>query len=179
MALVLIIGGARSGKSEAAIRLAAAQRAPVVFIATAEPGDPEMEARIRAHRGERPDVWTTVEEPLDLVGALAEASEGDCVILDCLTVWTANALEALGAAETEARASAACGRASMRKGTTIAVTNEVGMGVVPDNPLGRSYRDLLGRVNAIWAQAAERTFLMVAGRALVLGDLESTFGTAG
>jgi adenosyl cobinamide kinase/adenosyl cobinamide phosphate guanylyltransferase len=168
MPLVLLIGGARSGKSELAVRLAQEQTAPVVFVATGEAGDDEMRARIDQHRRERPPTWQTIEEPLQLHETLETIDEKSCVIVDCLTLWAANALDRLGAvdAETHARAAAATGAA--RSGLTIAVSNEVGLGLVPDNPLGRIYRDLLGRVNTLWADAAERAYLLVAGRTLPL-----------
>jgi adenosyl cobinamide kinase/adenosyl cobinamide phosphate guanylyltransferase len=173
MALLLLTGGARSGKSALAVRLASEQSAPVVFLATAQPGDEAMEARIAQHRRERPGSWRTIEEPLHLREAIEGVDGGHCMIVDCLTLWTANALDRFGAEDAEARATAAAAAASARRGATIAVTNEVGLGLVPDNLLGRSYRDLLGRVNAIWAAAAERALLLVAGRALDLERAES------
>jgi adenosyl cobinamide kinase/adenosyl cobinamide phosphate guanylyltransferase len=179
MALLLLTGGARSGKSALAVRLASEQRAPVVFLATARAGDEEMEARIGRHRGERPGSWRTIEEPLRLREAIEGADGEHCLIVDCLTLWTANALERFGAEDAEAEARAAAGAAAARPGATIAVTNEVGLGLVPDNPLGRSYRDLLGRVNAIWSAAAERAVLLVAGRALELEPADSLGGAVG
>jgi adenosyl cobinamide kinase/adenosyl cobinamide phosphate guanylyltransferase len=168
MPLVLLIGGARSGKSTLALRLAREQRAPVVYLATAQPGDEEMAARIARHERERPASWRTIEEPLRLDTAIEGVQSENCLIVDCLTLWTANALEALGADATEALALATAAAAAERRGLTVAVTNEVGLGIVPDNPLGRSYRDLLGRVNAAWAEAADEAFLVVAGRLLRL-----------
>jgi adenosyl cobinamide kinase/adenosyl cobinamide phosphate guanylyltransferase len=168
MTLVLLIGGARSGKSALALRLARGQRAGVAFLATAQAGDEEMRERVAAHARERPGDWTTIEEPLALTAALAAIDGRDCVIIDCLTLWAANALEASDAEAVLEQAAAAARLAAARDGLTIAVTNEVGLGIVPDNPLGRAYRDLLGRVNAIWAQAARRAYLVVAGRALAL-----------
>ena len=168
MPLVLLIGGARSGKSQLALRLAREQEAPVVFVATGEAGDSEMTARIEQHRRERPSSWQTVEEPLHLQGTLGAIDERSCVVIECLTLWTANALERLGAANTETQAAAAAACARARTGLTIAVSNEVGLGLVPDNPLGRTYRDLLGRVNTLWAEAAEHVYLLVAGRVLPL-----------
>jgi len=173
MPLVVLIGGARSGKSQLALRLAAEQPSPVVFIATAEAGDREMAERIAQHRRQRPASWQTVEEPLRLREAIEEARSDSCVVVDCLTLWTANALEQFGAAEAETLAAAAAAAASARHGLTVAVTNEVGLGLVPDNTLGRSYRDLLGRVNAIWAEVADHVLLLVAGRALALGKADS------
>jgi adenosyl cobinamide kinase/adenosyl cobinamide phosphate guanylyltransferase len=166
--VVLLIGGARSGKSALALRLAATQRAPVVFVATAEAGDAEMSERIERHRRERPAAWDTVEEPLALQATIEQAPDASCLIVDCLTLWTANALAALGAAAAEAEAAAAAAAAACRSGTTIVVTNEVGLGIVPDNELSRDYRDLLGRVNSSWAELAERVLLLIAGRVLPL-----------
>lgn len=171
MPLLLLIGGARSGKSELALRLAREQAAPVVFLATGEPGDDEMQARIDQHRRERPASWRTIEEPIHLREVLETIEEQNCVVVDCLTLWVANVLERHGAADTETQAGAAAAIAAARQGLTIAVSNEVGLGLVPDNPLGRSYRDLLGRVNSLWADAAEDTYLLVAGRAIALTKL--------
>ena len=167
-ALTLLFGGARSGKSELAVRLARAQPGPVVVIATAQAGDEEMAARIAQHRRERAPEWETIEAPLELRDALARAPDDACVIIDCLTLWTSNMLAARGATETEAQAGPMATTAATRRGPTIVVSNEVGLGIVPDNPLAREYRDLLGRVNAIWAAAADHAYLLVAGRALAL-----------
>jgi adenosyl cobinamide kinase/adenosyl cobinamide phosphate guanylyltransferase len=166
MALVLLLGGARSGKSRLAVRLAAESGRPVVFVATGEAGDDEMADRIARHRDERPVEWTTVEEPIDLAGAIAAAPEGATLVVDCLSLWVANVFETRDV-EREAREAAALAVAR----TTIAVTNEVGLGVVPATPLGRAYRDVLGRVNAIWAEAADEAYLVVAGRVLRLSEL--------
>lgn len=168
MGLVLLVGGARSGKSQLALRLAERQSAPVVFIATAEAGDEEMGERIERHRRERPASWRTVEEPFELQHALKSVPAQSCVVLDCLTLWVANAIDRLDPAEVEAQAATAARTAALRKGLTVVVTNEVGFGIVPVSELGRAYRDLLGRVNTIWADAAERALLLVAGRAVEL-----------
>jgi adenosyl cobinamide kinase/adenosyl cobinamide phosphate guanylyltransferase len=173
MPLTVLIGGARSGKSELALRLAAAQSSQVVYLATGQPGDDEMAERIAAHRLERPAGWQTIEEPLRLREAIAGIDTTACVVVDCLTLWAANALEALGVAAAESEAAAAAAVAAGRPGLTVVVTNEVGLGIVPGNPLARSYRDLLGRVNAIWAAASDHTYLLVAGRALELRATES------
>ncbi len=177
--LTLLIGGARSGKSALATRIALAQPSPVTMIATGEPFDDEMAARIDAHRRERPAAWTTVEEPLELADAIASVPARDCVIIDCLTLWTANMLAVQGAQDTETEAALAAGAAEARAGVTIAVTNEVGLGIVPDHVLGREYRDLLGRVNACWAAAADSAYLLVAGRALVLASADALIGGLG
>ncbi|MDX6516539.1 MAG: adenosylcobinamide kinase / adenosylcobinamide-phosphate guanylyltransferase [Gaiellaceae bacterium] len=173
MPLVLLIGGARSGKSQLAVRLAAEQGSPVVFLATAQAGDQEMAERIARHRDERSTSWQTIEEPLRLAETIAAVATGACLVIDCLTLWTANALEALGTEATQKEAPAAASLAAARSGLTVAISNEVGLGIVPDNPLARGYRDLLGRVNTRWADAADRVLLLVAARALVLDAPDS------
>jgi adenosyl cobinamide kinase/adenosyl cobinamide phosphate guanylyltransferase len=175
VSLVVLLGGARSGKSAVAAQLARAWPGPVIVVATAEARDEEMAARIQLHREGRPSTWTTIEEPLDLRGALSRVPDDAAAVIECLSLWVANALErgdADAAVDEEARAVAAlaCARPSL----TIAVSNEVGLGVVPDTPLGRRYRDVLGRVNAAWAAAAEDVALVVAGRALRL-DAPASF----
>ncbi len=160
MTLVVLVGGARSGKSRLAVELARAAGAPVTFVATGWAGDEEMAERIARHREERPPQWTTVEEPRELARALVEIPAGETAIVDCLSLWVAN-LE--GESPEEAAEVAAT-----RDGLTIAVTNEVGMGIVPDNALARAYRDELGRVNAQWAALADEAWLVVAGRRLRL-----------
>ena len=167
MAFVLLLGGARSGKSAMATELAAASGGPVTLIATAEAGDDEMAERIRRHRAARPTGWRTVEAPLELVEAVASAPPGDFLIVDCLTLWVANLLEhGAGAAEIMVAADLAArelvGRAA------VVVSNEVGLGIVPANDLARAFRDVLGSVNARFAESAERAVLLVAGRAVEL-----------
>ncbi len=169
MPLVLLLGGARSGKSELAVRLAAARGGPVVVVATAQARDQEMAERIRRHRARRPPAWGTVEEPLELERVLAGLPSDALALVDCLTLWVANLLEHGGAdPEIEQQARRAAALAAARRAGTVVVSNEVGFGVVPASPLARRYRDLLGRVNAIWADAADQTMLVVAGRVLPL-----------
>jgi adenosylcobinamide kinase / adenosylcobinamide-phosphate guanylyltransferase len=167
MSLTFLLGGARSGKSSLAVELARASGAHVVFIATGEARDDEMAERIALHRAERPAGWTTVEEPRALAAAIAAAPDDACAVVDCLSLWVANVLDG-GAAEVEAAAAEAVLLAMQRPGRTIAVSNEVGLGIVPATPLGRAYRDVLGRVNAIWARSADEAFLVVACRRLRL-----------
>jgi adenosyl cobinamide kinase/adenosyl cobinamide phosphate guanylyltransferase len=151
------------------LHLASDWEGQVVFVATAEDRDPEMAARIARHRLERPASWRTVEAPLDLVRAFDSIPVRAFVILDCLTLWVANALEAGWSDEDVERAGAAVATiAAARDQPTVVVSNEVGLGLVPQTPLGRSYRDLLGRVNAVFAAEAEQAYLMVAGRTLHL-----------
>jgi adenosyl cobinamide kinase/adenosyl cobinamide phosphate guanylyltransferase len=173
MALTTLLGGARSGKSQLAVELALAAGAPATVIATGEPGDEEMTERITAHRGERPGSWVTVEEPLALDGALAAADPAHTVIVDCLTLWVANMLERGDDPESiRDAAAAAAATAGARSALTVAVSNEVGLGIVPATPLGRTYRDLLGSVNRIWVDASADAALVVAGRALPLASAE-------
>ena len=172
MALTVLLGGARSGKSSAAQSLAEMLDRPVTYLATATAGDDEMADRIDRHRRERPAEWTTVEEPLLLAVALATIDDGDTVIIDCLTLWLSN-LMATGATEPGilAAASAAAESAADRPGRTIAVTNEVGLGLVPPNPLGRQFRDLAGRINRLWVERAGEKGFVVAGLILPLLEL--------
>ena len=165
MTHVVLLGGARSGKSQLALRLAERAGAPVVFVATGEALDDEMADRIDRHRGERPPEWSTIEEPVELERALASVPDGATAIVDCLSLWVANLFESQ---PVDALSAAAARAAAERRGLTIAVTNEVGMGIVPDNALARAYRDALGRVNAQWAEAAGEAHLVVAGRTLSL-----------
>lgn len=176
--LNLLLGGARSGKSALAVQLAQASAAPVTFIATAEARDEEMVARIAAHRSERPSSWTTIEEPVHLSRGLAAVPEGGTAVIDCLTFWVANLLEAGDDdAGILASARAVADRAASREGTTITVSNEVGSGIVPDNSLSRRYRDVLGRVNIAFSGYAADAFLVVAGRALPLPPAPSAHPT--
>jgi adenosyl cobinamide kinase/adenosyl cobinamide phosphate guanylyltransferase len=165
MSLVVLVGGARSGKSQLALEHAQGARAPVVFIATGEAGDEEMAERIERHKAERSADWKTIEEPVDLLGALESVPDGVTAIVDCLSLWVANLIDTDGIEE---RGEAAAQIAAARTGLTVAVTNEVGLGIVPDNEIARRYRDVLGRVNAAWAAAADEAYFVVAGRALRL-----------
>ncbi len=177
MSLTLLLGGAAAGKSRLAVRLAADRGGPVVVIATAEARDEEMAERILRHRAARPPEWLTIEAPVDLEAALASAPENAIALVDCLTLWVSNLVErGLSDEAVIDRAARAAGLAASRSAGTIAVTNEVGAGVVPANALARRYRDLLGRVNTVWAEAADRTALVVAGRLLPLSGPEMIDG---
>lgn len=169
MSLIVLLGGARSGKSQLALDLAARGDGPVTFIATAEARDDEMAERIARHRAERPAGWTTIEEPVALEAAVAGAPADACVIVDCLSLWLSNLFEqGFDPEQCERAVAAAAATAAARTATTIVVSNEVGLGIVPTTPLGRDYRDLLGRVNQSWVAAADAAALVVAGRALRL-----------
>jgi adenosylcobinamide kinase / adenosylcobinamide-phosphate guanylyltransferase len=172
MTLMLILGGARSGKSGLALRLAERADAPLFFVATGEPGDDEMADRIDRHRDERSPEWTTIEEPVELERALRSVPAGATAVVDCLSLWVSNLIESRSVQEIEDAAAAAAAAAHARAGLTVAVTNEVGLGIVPVNPLARSYRDVLGRVNAVWVEASDEAYFVVAGRMLQLQEIE-------
>jgi adenosylcobinamide kinase/adenosylcobinamide-phosphate guanylyltransferase len=176
--LILILGGARSGKSTHAQNMALELAGPdVLYIATAQAFDDEMRGRIAAHRAERPAGWRTLEAPSLIAAPLTEAvGPARVVLLDCLTLLTSNALLALGdalparAAEAavDAEVSALLAAYQASHATWIIVSNEVGLGLVPPYPLGRAYRDALGRANQRLAAAAGRVLFMVAGLPLTV-----------
>ena len=165
--LTLVLGGARSGKSRYAEGLFAAWPGERVYLATAEAGDAEMQARIRHHRERRGEAWMTVEEPLELAAALVrEAQGGRAVLVDCLTLWLSNITLAERDIEAEAAALiAALGRCA---GPIVLVSNEVGQGIVPENPLARRFRDDAGRLHQEVARVADRVVLVTAGLAQIL-----------
>jgi len=179
MALTVLLGGARSGKSALAAQLAGSWAGPVTVVVTGQAGDAEMAERIERHRAERPRSWRTVEAPRELEPALTAAPDGGFVIVDCLTLWVSNLMgQGLAAGQVEQRARAAAAVAAARSGPTVAVSNEVGAGIVPAEAVARRYRDLLGQVNTIWAAAADQALLLVAGRAIPLLDPMTVLGTA-
>jgi adenosyl cobinamide kinase/adenosyl cobinamide phosphate guanylyltransferase len=172
--LTLLIGGARSGKSDLAVRMACqherAHPGAVTFIATARPVDGDMESRIARHRADRP-AWATIEEALDLDQAIEAVPDDHLAIVDCLTLWVSNAMLVGWTDElVDHHARAAASAAAKRPSPTVVVTNEVGLGVHPDSTLGLRYRELLGRVNRVWSAAADRALFLVAGRVLPLHD---------
>lgn len=173
--LTVLLGGARSGKSSLAERLARRAGSDVCVVATCPliEGDDDLAERIERHRAERPSSWTTIEEELDLAGAIRAAADRPLVV-DCLTTWVGNLvhdgrseLEVLGASE------AAVSEVRARRAVTIVVSNEVGAGIVPADPATRGYRDALGRVNQQWVSAADHALLLVAGRAVDLRPPEA------
>ena len=166
---LFILGGARSGKSRFAVESHRAH-ARVSFVATAQPRDADMAARIARHRAERPASWRTVEEPYDLVTRLRpDAADADVVIVDCLTVWVANLMLRGDADEWIVKqGDELAALLSLRVRDATLVSNEVGEGVHPPTAEGRRFRDLLGMVNQRVAAAADRVVLMVAGLPLVV-----------
>ena len=163
--LTLVLGGARSGKSRYAESLIEGLPPPWAYVATAEAGDDEMAARIKAHRARRGAEWRTVEAPCDLAAALAACGRMP-VLVDCLTLWLSNLMlaEADIDAEVERLETALAAAAA----PVVLVANEVGSGIVPDHPLGRRFRDLQGTLNQRLAAGADRVVLMVAGLPLAV-----------
>ena len=165
--VTLVLGGARSGKSSFAEEMAISLDREMFYIATAQPGDEEMAARIAEHQARRGAHWQTVEAPLDLPAALSTtAGPGRVALVDCLTLWLSNlmAVERDLSAETQALL-ATLGRPA---GPVILVSNEVGLGIVPMNALARAFRDHQGRLNQQVAALADRVVLMAAGLPLTL-----------
>ena len=174
--LVLILGGARAGKSTFAQTLAE-KASRVLFVATAEALDDDMAERIAVHRSQRPAGWATLEEPVDILAALDPIVNGyDTVLVDCLTLWVSNLMllevdEPLKESDILARARELLKLYEGGHATWILVSNEVGWGVVPPTAQGRAFRDALGRVNQLVADRADRVYVMVAGVALELKEL--------
>jgi len=166
-ARVLVLGGQRSGKSRYAEQLVRASGLSPVYLATAAAGDGEMRERITAHRARRVEGWRTVEEPLDLAGALArETGEGFHVLVDCLTLWLTNVMGAERSVDEQTgRLLDVLARVT---GPVVLVSNEVGSGIVPDNALARRFADALGTLNQRVAAAVDRVVLVAAGLPLVL-----------
>lgn len=169
--VILVTGGARSGKSRFAESLALARPPLRGYLATAEPGDAEMVERIARHRGRRGDEWETLEEPL-LVGEAIAAADGrfEVVLMDCVTLWMSNLLFHCegGAAEALARVESFTGSFAGLKTPLVLVTNEVGMGIVPEHPLARAFRDLAGEANELIAAAADEVYVCFSGLPLKL-----------
>ena len=159
--VILVLGGARSGKSRSAISSAKRADRPI-YLATGRAWDGEMSARIDEHRARRGPRWTTVEEPLDLVGVLpALAAPGAVVLVDCLTLWVTNLMMAeRDIAEESRRLAASFGGL---RGPVVFVSNEVGLGIVPDNAMARAFRDHAGRLHQEVAALADAVYFMVAG----------------
>ena len=162
--LTLVLGGARSGKSRHAESLVTALPPPWLYVATAQAFDAEMEERIAHHRARRGEGWRTIEAPHDLAGALRDSPVGAPVLVDCLTMWLSNRL--LAQADIEAESAGLVETLAKPRGPLFVVSNEVGMGIVPETPLGRRFRDAQGRLNQQVAAVAGRVLLMVAGTLL-------------
>ncbi len=161
MALTLVLGGARSGKSRHAEELVERLAPPWTYIATAQAYDDEMAERIALHRSRRGAEWHTLDAPHDLADALNGVPAGRPVLVDCLTLWLTNRM--LADADVAAESAALVEALADHGGPVIVVSNEVGLGIVPDNALARRFRDAQGRLNQMVAQRAGRVVFMVAG----------------
>ena len=159
--VTFVLGGARSGKSRHAEVLVQAHPGPWTYVATAQGWDDEMRARIAAHRALRPPGWRTIEAPMDLAGAL---DTPEPVLVDCLTLWLTNLMLADRAVDWPALRTAL----EMRQAPTVIVSNEVGLGIVPDNALARAFRDAAGVLHQQVAAQADRVLFMVAGLPMVV-----------
>ena len=158
----LVLGGARSGKSVFAEQRVAKAPATRIYLATATAGDDEMHERIARHRARRGDGWRTIEEPLALVETLAhEDRPGTAILVDCLTLWLSNLIHAGKDADVQSRQLAACLREAKAK--IVLVSNEVGLGLVPETPLGRTFRDAQGRLNQVVGAAVSNVAFIAAG----------------
>jgi len=164
--LTLVLGGARSGKSRYAEALIEAHPPPWIYVATAQPLDDEMAARIADHRSRRDGRWRTVDAPDNLAGALAAVPAGAAVLVDCLTLWLSNRM--LAEVDVDAEVAVFEQALDRRVGPMVLVSNEVGFGIVPDNALARRFRDLQGRLNQRVAARADRVVLVVAGQPLTV-----------
>jgi adenosylcobinamide kinase/adenosylcobinamide-phosphate guanylyltransferase len=167
--IVLVGGGARSGKSTFALALARRRGPRRLFIATAQAFDAEMHARIEAHALERGTDFDTLEAPRELTSALRDLPSADVVVIDCITLWLSNLLLAdHTAAQIRASVEALCEQLSERRIDTILVTNEVGMGIVPDSALGRAFRDIAGLANQRLSAIADELYWAMLGSILQL-----------
>lgn len=170
MKITFVIGGARSGKSSFALKKASAVRGQKVFIATAEALDDEMKERIRKHRIERDSEWDTCEEPMNISGALLKTKDKyGSAVLDCLTIWLSNLLareQIAGPPQETAQEAVRKFLDTLRNLDSLnlfIISNEVGLGIVPDNKLARQFRDLAGELNQKVAEVADEVYLVTAG----------------
>jgi adenosylcobinamide kinase / adenosylcobinamide-phosphate guanylyltransferase len=165
----LVLGGARSGKSRHAQILAMATPPPWTYIATAEALDDEMRERIAKHKASRGNGWSTIEEPIELPRAVAEAPTQAPLVIDCITLWISNLM--LGARDVDAASARLIESLDGRGAPTFVVSNEVGGGLVPETPLGRAFRDQAGLINQQLAVIAHTVLFMVAGLAMPVKSL--------
>ena len=176
-ATTLVLGGARSGKSRLAEQLVEASGRNPVYVATATAGDGEMANRIAQHRERRGDRWRTVEEPVDLCGALQDAAAPqNAVLVDCLTLWLTNLM--LGEADIAGETDRLVRLLPALTGPVVLVSNEVGLGIVPENAMARAFRDHAGRLHQAVAGEAEQVLFVAAGLPLTLKSLDEQTGQA-
>lgn len=184
--LFLVLGGARSGKSELAEKIASQLGGSVKYIATATVKDPEMAQRVNLHKLRRPTSWLTIEEPVNILGVLKNGEQGDVFLLDCATLWLTNLLLAENLPHCEAtttekqdyileQAEAAADTVNLGHHLII-VSSEVGLGLIPEYPLSRTFRDLAGKVNQALAIKADQVYLTIAGLPLEIKSLSRQNG---
>lgn len=171
--LVVVLGGTRSGKSRFGRDRASALAGggPVVYVATALPGDVELDDRIRRHRLDRPAEWETIEAERDLAGAIRGVASGTTILVDGLTLWASLALDddpTQGDAVLDGAFAQVCEAIAAHDGPVVVVSDEIGLGLVPLDPLGRAFRDLLGIAHQRLVARSDEAWLMVAGRAIAL-----------
>lgn len=169
--VTFVFGGARSGKSRFSQKLGESVLEKKLFIATAQPLDDEMKKRIESHRASRGKNWETIEEPLEISKAIREGgNEYGLILIDCLTIWISNLLEGLDGDEEKILKEVRKLEETIKESGArfIIVSNEVGMGIVPDNKMARQFRDLLGMVNQGMAELSDRVILMASGVPMVL-----------
>jgi adenosylcobinamide kinase/adenosylcobinamide-phosphate guanylyltransferase len=175
MSLIFITGGARSGKSTLAVQLAKKINGKIAFIATAQAGDDEMERRIFLHKKERPDGWSTIEEPANVASAIDSAYGHDAVIIDCITLLISNLIcNCDNLSETEwilDEIKKLVESAKQFDGSVIIISNEVGMGIVPENKLAREFRDLAGKANQMIASSADKVYVCFSGIPMLIKDI--------
>ena|SRR3989338_1145917 len=167
---IFILGGARSGKSAYALNLAKERSRKVLYIATAEAGDSEMKSRISKHKASRPRYWKTIEEPLDLIAALKKHKHKyEVIIIDCLTLYLSNLMhKGLTQGTVIKRIKDAAAYIKAMRESVVVISNEVGLGIVPENKLAREFRDIAGLANQIMAEAADEAVFIQAGIPLKL-----------
>jgi adenosylcobinamide kinase/adenosylcobinamide-phosphate guanylyltransferase len=176
--VTLVLGGARSGKSRFAENLLAAHPGARVYLATAEAGDTEMAERIRRHRERRGAGWSTLEVPIELAPALETAAlDGSAVLVDCLTLWLSNLMAA--GRDVAGEGDRLVATLLRLRGPAVLVSNEVGLGIVPDNALARAFRDHAGLLHQAVAKAADRVYFIAASLPLLLKDGRSAGAEVG
>lgn len=178
--LILVLGGARSGKSELAEKIASRLGGTVTYIATAAIQDPEMAERVKLHQERRPASWITFEEPTNILGVLKNGKQGDVFLLDCVTLWLTNLLlaenlprsgNATEKQEYILEQAQAAAETIHQGHHLIIVSSEVGLGLVPEYPISRTFRDLAGKVNQLLAAKADQVYLTIAGLPLEIKSL--------
>lgn len=165
MKIIFVTGGARSGKSDFACRLASENKGAVTYIATAEAGDSEMKKRIEKHRRKRPRRWKLVEEPVDMRSAISQAGKSRFIIIDCLTLLITNWMLKENFTESKILGDLSDFLLGLKElpANVVIVSNEVGAGIVPGTKLGRTFRDICGRANQLAAEHAEDVYFLVSG----------------